>query len=238
MSLLQAAETLQHKQQDHKPALKVPLLTTFPLICTDAATVQQPLICWGLRVAYAMIYRGSQGQHCSCAQPGFTRSWSIYPPRLHLWHSSQKGHSASCGAVAISQETTGTSFLRTLMNRSHLLTLRIPVQGTHKTKTRSEVSGGGRKPRPQKGQGKARIGTIRAGQVDSGQTSLPCQKYQNLLLVMHGRSGACAACSIASLCLFVYFHSHDHCPASCCSLNVLCTDERRGCHTWPRSEIT
>ena len=35
-------------------------------------------------------------------------------------------------------------------------------QGTHKTKTRSEVSGGGRKPFRQKGTGNARQGTIRA----------------------------------------------------------------------------
>lgn len=35
-------------------------------------------------------------------------------------------------------------------------------QGTHKTKTRSEVSGGGRKPYRQKGTGHARQGTIRA----------------------------------------------------------------------------
>ena len=35
-------------------------------------------------------------------------------------------------------------------------------QGTHKAKTRSEVSGGGRKPWRQKGTGRARQGTIRA----------------------------------------------------------------------------
>jgi large subunit ribosomal protein L4 len=35
-------------------------------------------------------------------------------------------------------------------------------QGTHKVKTRSEVSGGGKKPRPQKKQGRSRQGSIRA----------------------------------------------------------------------------
>jgi large subunit ribosomal protein L4 len=43
-------------------------------------------------------------------------------------------------------------------------------QGTHKTKTRGEVSGGGKKPYRQKGTGRARQGSIRAPQFAGGGT--------------------------------------------------------------------
>src|SRR5690348_6184551 len=41
-------------------------------------------------------------------------------------------------------------------------------QGTHKTKTRGEVSGGGAKPYRQKGTGRARQGSTRAPQFEGG----------------------------------------------------------------------
>ena len=44
-------------------------------------------------------------------------------------------------------------------------------QGTHKAKTRGEVSGGGRKPYKQKGTGRARQGSLRAPQFTGGGAS-------------------------------------------------------------------
>ena len=50
----------------------------------------------------------------------------------------------------------------TLLQQALVRQLANARQGNHKTKSRSEVRGGGRKPWRQKGTGRARQGTIRA----------------------------------------------------------------------------
>ncbi len=64
-------------------------------------------------------------------------------------------------AVPINQAVMHQALVRQLANAR---------QGTHKTKGRSEVSGGGRKPWRQKGTGRARQGSIRAPQWRGGAT--------------------------------------------------------------------
>jgi len=55
-----------------------------------------------------------------------------------------------------------------LMHQVVVAQLAAARAGTHKTKTRAEVSGGGRKPYKQKGTGRARQGSIRAPQFAGG----------------------------------------------------------------------
>ena len=56
-------------------------------------------------------------------------------------------------------------------------------QGTHSTKTRGEVRGGGRKPYRQKGTGRARQGSTRAPQFAGGGVVHDVDVERNLLLV-------------------------------------------------------
>ena len=53
---------------------------------------------------------------------------------------------------------------KSLMHQAYVRQIANARLGTHKTKNRSEVSGGGRKPWRQKGTGRARQGSIRAPQ--------------------------------------------------------------------------
>jgi large subunit ribosomal protein L4 len=61
-----------------------------------------------------------------------------------------------------------------LMHQAYLRQMANARLGTHDTKVRSEVSGGGRKPWRQKGTGRARQGSIRAAQwVGGGRIHTP-----------------------------------------------------------------
>ena len=64
--------------------------------------------------------------------------------------------------ITLNSEVFGIEVNELAMKKMVRLQLNASRQGTAKVKTRSEVSGGGRKPWRQKGTGRARQGTIRA----------------------------------------------------------------------------
>jgi large subunit ribosomal protein L4 len=68
------------------------------------------------------------------------------------------------GELQLKEEVFGVEPNHTLMHQAVLSYLANQRQGTHSTKTRGEVRGGGRKPWRQKGTGRARQGSIRAPQ--------------------------------------------------------------------------
>ncbi len=72
------------------------------------------------------------------------------------------------GSVELPAEVFEVAENKPLMHQVVVAQLAAARQGTHKVKTRAEVSGGGRKPYRQKGTGRARQGSIRAPQYAGG----------------------------------------------------------------------
>ena len=72
------------------------------------------------------------------------------------------------GTVTLKDEIFGVDVNEHLVHMAVVAQLANKRQGTQKAKTRSEVSGGGRKPWRQKGTGHARQGSIRAPQWTGG----------------------------------------------------------------------
>ena len=66
------------------------------------------------------------------------------------------------GALEVSEATFGREFNEALVHQVVVAYAAGPRQGTRAQLTRSEVSGGGKKPWRQKGTGRARAGTIRS----------------------------------------------------------------------------
>ena len=76
------------------------------------------------------------------------------------------------GTIELSDAVFGVEVNEHLVHQAVLSQLANNRQGTQKAKTRSEVSGGGRKPWRQKGTGHARQGSIRAPQWVHGGVAL------------------------------------------------------------------
>ncbi len=74
------------------------------------------------------------------------------------------------GSIELKDEIFGIEPNQQCMYDAIVMQLASRRQGTHCTKGRSEVSGGGRKPYRQKGTGRARQGSIRAAQWRGGGT--------------------------------------------------------------------
>ena len=76
--------------------------------------------------------------------------------------------------INLNEEIFGITPNKNVLTDAIILSMASLRQGTHKTKNRSEVSGGGRKPWRQKGTGRARQGSIRAVQwVGGGNYGTP-----------------------------------------------------------------
>jgi len=74
------------------------------------------------------------------------------------------------GSLDLPEAAFGGEVHGAVLHQALLRQLAGARQGTHDTKTRGEVSGGGRKPYRQKGTGRARQGSIRAPQWRGGGT--------------------------------------------------------------------
>jgi large subunit ribosomal protein L4 len=75
---------------------------------------------------------------------------------------------AKAGSVELPSDIFDVQANIPLMHQVVVAQLAAARQGTHKVKTRGEVSGGGRKPYKQKGTGRARQGSTRAPQFAGG----------------------------------------------------------------------
>ena len=76
------------------------------------------------------------------------------------------------GEIELNDAVFGVEVNANLMHKAVVAQLAASRQGTQSAKTRSEVSGGGRKPWRQKGTGHARQGSIRAPQWTHGGVAL------------------------------------------------------------------
>lgn len=93
------------------------------------------------------------------------------------------------GTVELPSEIFDVQANIPLMHQVVVAQMAAARQGTHDTKTRGEVRGGGRKPYRQKGTGRARQGSIRAPQfVGGGTVHGPVSAESNSIILMKIRT--------------------------------------------------
>lgn len=93
------------------------------------------------------------------------------PPTLQAWITNIKKEPV--GIVPLNADVWGQDIRVDIVQRVVKWQRASWMQGTHKAKSRSEMRGGGRKPRPQKGSGRARLGSIRSPLMIRGGNAHP-----------------------------------------------------------------
>jgi large subunit ribosomal protein L4 len=87
-------------------------------------------------------------------------------------HSVDSEESAAAGAVALDDAVFGIEPNVAVMHQVVVAQLAAARAGTHSTRTRAEVAGGGKKPYKQKGTGRSRQGSTRAPHWAGGGVAL------------------------------------------------------------------
>lgn len=100
-------------------------------------------------------------------------------------------------AVSLSEEIFGLPLRTDLLNEYVLMQRRNKRQGTHSTKTRSEVAGTGKKPFRQKGTGHARQGSLKGPHQEAGGVAFgpKPRSYASRLNKTTRRKAVCTALS-------------------------------------------
>lgn len=108
-------------------------------------------------------------------------------PTIALYNMNRE----KVGEVALNDDVFATEVKEPLIHQALKVQLANRRAGTVKTKTRGEVSGGGKKPFKQKGTGNARQGCSRAPQYPGGGTVFgPQPKTYNLAINKKARKAA------------------------------------------------
>jgi large subunit ribosomal protein L4 len=106
---------------------------------------------------------------------------------------------ADGGSVEVSDAAFGREFNEALVHQVVVAHMAGARQGTRAQKTRSEVSGGGRKPWRQKGTGRARAGTIRSPIWRSGGVTFAAKPQDHAVKVNRKMYRGALQCIVSEL---------------------------------------